>query len=100
MVKMAMRDKNKILLNSSSWAPSNIKSTLEFGYYHASFVATNRNAFNRVAFQVYAFPDDGGPSFTVLFFFVDGAADGGQNAGGFESIYWIDMGLERKIVGR
>lgn len=77
MVKMAMSDKNKILLDCSSGAPPNIEGTLQFRYNNTCFVAAYRNAFDSVTFQIDAFADDGGTSLAVFFFFVDSAADGG-----------------------
>lgn len=86
MVKMAMSDKNKILLDCSSGAPPNIEGTLQFRYNNTCFVAAYRNAFDSVTFQIDAFADDGGTSLAVFFFLVDSAADGGQEAGGFEGV--------------
>lgn len=86
MVKMAMSDENKVLLDCSSGAPPNIEGTLQFRYNNTCFVAAYRNAFDGVTFQIDAFADDGGTSLAVFFFLVDSAADGGQEAGGFEGV--------------
>lgn len=97
MIKMTMSDKNKVLLNSPRGASPNVKSALELRYNYTSLLATNRNSFNCVTFQINPSSNDLRAGLAV-FFFLNRSADCGQITGPFEGIYRKNS-RKRECVG-